>query len=101
MDHRHVLTHILCMALLTKSSRAYTCGMENRDVISRLRDIDDVAQRVHAINEAIHELANTQAALARLRAETIAAWRQQGFTLAEIGKQLGVTRARVHQMANK
>lgn len=60
-----------------------------------LRQIPDPAERVKAVNQALHD---TRAELISIRREAVREMRKS-MSLAQIADQLGVTRSRVQQYA--
>lgn len=66
--------------------------------LSALATATSAEQRLPLLRDALEHLARTERELVELRDATVLALSQQGWTLQEIARVLGVTRGRVHQV---
>ena len=72
--------------------------MSASEDVERIAALDDPVARARAATEALTEHQEAVTRLARIRRAAVAELRASGFSFAQVGERLGVTRARVAQL---
>ena len=79
---------------------AYQTGIDESEIAIEVKVIvpDDISERMDAIETLREESRRANAEAAKESRSLVASMRQEGFTLDDIGRMLGLTKGRVSQL---